>query len=128
MDLGIKGKTRNGLRREQRPRPRAARWSLAREGVEPDDLRARQGSARSRPPARSASARREGHRASRSTSPPPRAAPQLLAACPQPDILVNNAGGPPPGDFRDWSREDWIKALDANMLTPIELIRATSTA
>ncbi len=49
----------------------------------------------------------------------------LLAACPEPDILVNNAGGPPPGDFRDWSREDWIKALDANMLTPISLIRAT---
>jgi 3-oxoacyl-[acyl-carrier protein] reductase len=48
-----------------------------------------------------------------------------LAACPQPDILVNNAGGPPPGDFRDWSRDDWIKALDANMLTPIELMKAT---
>ena len=48
-----------------------------------------------------------------------------LAACPHPDILVNNAGGPPPGDFRDWSREDWIKALDANMLTPIALIKAT---
>ena len=48
-----------------------------------------------------------------------------LKACPSPDILVNNAGGPPPGDFRSWSREDWLKALDANMLTPIELIRAT---
>lgn len=48
-----------------------------------------------------------------------------LAACPEPDILVNNAGGPPPGDFRDWDREAWIKALDANMLTPIELIKAT---
>jgi 3-oxoacyl-[acyl-carrier protein] reductase len=48
-----------------------------------------------------------------------------LAACPSPDILVNNAGGPPPGDFRSWSREDWIQALDANMLTPIELIKAT---
>ncbi|PLZ01095.1 3-oxoacyl-ACP reductase [Burkholderia sp. WAC0059] len=48
-----------------------------------------------------------------------------LAACPQPDILVNNAGGPPPGDFREFSRDDWIRALDANMLTPIELIRAT---
>jgi 3-oxoacyl-[acyl-carrier protein] reductase len=47
-----------------------------------------------------------------------------LAACPEPDILVNNAGGPPPGDFRQWSREDWIKALDANMLTPIALIRS----
>ena len=39
-----------------------------------------------------------------------------LAACPAPDILVNNAGGPPTGDFRNWSREDWIRALDANML------------
>ncbi len=48
-----------------------------------------------------------------------------LAACPQVDILVNNAGGPPPGDFRDWDRDAWIKALDANMLTPIELIKAT---
>ena len=48
-----------------------------------------------------------------------------LKACPQPDILINNAGGPPPGDFRDWTREDWIKAIDANMLTPIELIKAT---
>ena len=40
------------------------------------------------------------------------------------DILVNNAGGPPPGDFRDWERDDWIAAVDANMLTPIELIKA----
>jgi len=51
-----------------------------------------------------------------------------LAACPQVDILVNNAGGPPPGDFRDWQREDWIKAIDANMLTPIELIKSTVDA
>jgi len=50
---------------------------------------------------------------------------QALAACPNPDILVNNAGGPPPGDFRNWAREDWLKAIDANMLTPIELIKAT---
>ncbi|MBA4360240.1 NADPH-dependent reductase BacG [Pseudomonas fluorescens] len=49
---------------------------------------------------------------------------QVLAACPQVDILINNAGGPPPGDFRDWQRDDWLKALDANMLTPIELIKA----
>lgn len=48
----------------------------------------------------------------------------ILAACPAPDILVNNAGGPPPGDFRDWEREDWLKAIDANMLAPIFLIRA----
>ena len=51
-----------------------------------------------------------------------------LAACPQIDILVNNAGGPPPGDFREWDREAWLKALDANMLTPIELIRASVDA
>jgi len=41
------------------------------------------------------------------------------------DIVVTNAGGPPTGDFRDWNREAWIAALDANMLTPIELIKAT---
>ena len=57
------------------------------------------------------------------TTPEGRAA--ALAACPQVDILVNNAGGPPPGDFRDWDRAAWIKAIDANMLTPIELIKAT---
>jgi 3-oxoacyl-[acyl-carrier protein] reductase len=57
------------------------------------------------------------------TTPEGRAA--ALAACPSPDILINNAGGPPPGDFRDWDRDIWIRALDANMLTPIELIKAT---
>ena len=41
------------------------------------------------------------------------------------DIVVTNAGGPPPGDFRDWDREAWIKAVDANMLTPIQLIKST---
>jgi 3-oxoacyl-[acyl-carrier protein] reductase len=50
---------------------------------------------------------------------------QALAACPNPDILITNAGGPPPGDFRNWTRDDWIAAIDANMLTPIELIKAT---
>ena len=49
----------------------------------------------------------------------------LLEACPDPDILVNNAGGPPPGDFRDWTRADWTAACTANMFTPIELIKAT---
>ncbi|HUT51536.1 MAG TPA: SDR family NAD(P)-dependent oxidoreductase [Alphaproteobacteria bacterium] len=47
-----------------------------------------------------------------------------LAACPQPDILVTNAGGPPAGDFRDWGYDEWIDALNANMLTPIFLIKA----
>ncbi len=57
------------------------------------------------------------------TTPAGRAA--ALAACPQVDILVNNAGGPPTGDFRQWDRDTWIAAIDANMLTPIELIKAT---
>lgn len=49
----------------------------------------------------------------------------VLSACLEPDILINNAGGPPPGDFRDWERDNWIAAVDANMLTPIFLIKAT---
>ncbi len=49
----------------------------------------------------------------------------ILSACPNPDILITNAGGPPPGDFRDWNRDDWVRALDANMLAPIALIKAT---
>ena len=47
-----------------------------------------------------------------------------LKAAGAPDILVNNAGGPPPGDFREWDRDAWVKAVDANMITPILLIRA----
>ena len=57
------------------------------------------------------------------TTPEGRAA--VLKACPEPDIVINNAGGPPPGDFREWTRDHWIKAIDANMLTPIEFIKAT---
>lgn len=49
---------------------------------------------------------------------------EALHAAPQLDILITNAGGPPPGDFRNFTREDWIRAVDANMLTPIELIKA----
>jgi 3-oxoacyl-[acyl-carrier protein] reductase len=56
------------------------------------------------------------------TTPDGRAA--ALAACPQPDILVNNAGGPPPGDFRDWDEAAWQAAVNANMITPIMLMRA----
>jgi hypothetical protein len=48
----------------------------------------------------------------------------VLAACPAPDILVNNAGGPPPGDFRTWGDGDWHQALQNNMVTPIQLIKA----
>jgi 3-oxoacyl-[acyl-carrier protein] reductase len=48
----------------------------------------------------------------------------LLAACPEPDILVNNNGGPSPGRFQDWQRDEWVAALDANMITPVLMIRA----
>jgi 3-oxoacyl-[acyl-carrier protein] reductase len=48
-----------------------------------------------------------------------------LRACPDPDILLNNADGPLPGDYRDWSRNEWIAALDAMMLSPIEMMRLT---
>ena len=47
----------------------------------------------------------------------------LLEVCPRPDILVNNAGGPPPGDFRDWSQQDWFDAVNANMFSAIDMIR-----
>ncbi len=55
-------------------------------------------------------------------SPATRAA--LTAACPEPDILVTNNGGPPPGQFQAWGRDEWIAAVDANMLAPLLLIRA----
>lgn len=50
---------------------------------------------------------------------------QVLDAAGALDILVNNAGGPPPGMWHDWERDDFIKALDANMLTPIALMKAS---
>ncbi len=53
---------------------------------------------------------------------------KVLAAMPSPDILVNNAGGPPPGMWSDWEREDFIKALDANMLAPIAMMKAVLPA
>ncbi len=49
----------------------------------------------------------------------------LLAACPAPDILITNAGGPPPGDFKDFTLDDWRTAVEGNMITPIALIHAT---
>lgn len=49
---------------------------------------------------------------------------EVLEAAGDVDILVTNAGGPPPGLWSDWGRDDFIKALDANMLTPIALMTA----
>lgn len=47
----------------------------------------------------------------------------IVAACPQPDILINNNAGPEPGKIEDWSREDWLAAVEGNMLAPIFLIK-----
>lgn len=49
---------------------------------------------------------------------------RVLEAVGQADILVTNAGGPPPGDWRDWNRDDFIKAIDANMLSAVALMQA----
>lgn len=123
MELGIKGRkalvcaASKGL-------GRACAMSLAREGVDVTILaRGQEALEKTAEDIRKASGVKVTAIVADITTEAGRAA--ALAACPQPDILVNNAGGPPPGDFRNWSREDWIKAVDANMLTPIELIKAT---
>ena len=50
---------------------------------------------------------------------------RLVAAVPQVDILITNAGGPSPGDFRDFRHEEWLAAIETNMLAPLEMIRLT---
>ena len=122
MDLGIKGKTAlvcaasKGL-------GKGCAMSLAREGVSlVITARGKEALEATAEEIRKATGAKVTAVAGDITTPEGRAA--ALAACPQPDILVNNAGGPPPGDFRNWSRDDWVKALDGNMLTPIELIKA----
>ena len=123
MDLGIRGK-RALVCAASKGLGRGCALSLAREGAEVTIVARTEG-----PLAVAADAIRMATGATVHivaadiTTPDGRAA--ALAACPQPDILVNNAGGPPPGDFRQWNRDVWIAALDANMLTPIELIKAT---
>ena len=123
MDLGIAGKTAL-VCASSKGLGRACAMSLAREGVAvtivartpgpleatAEDIRAATGA-----PVQTVAAditTEDGRSAA-------------LAALPDPDILINNAGGPPPGDFRDWGRDDWIAALDANMLSAIFLIKAT---
>jgi len=122
MDLGIRGKTAlvcaasKGL-------GKGCAMALAREGASVViTARGKEALEATAEEIRKASGAKVTAIAGDITTPDGRAA--ALAACPQPDILVNNAGGPPPGDFRNWTRDDWVKALEANMLTPIELIKA----
>jgi len=123
MDLGIKG--RNALVcAASKGLGKGCALALAREGVNlVITARGKEALEATAEEIRKATGARVTAVAGDITTPEGRA--QALAACPNADILVNNAGGPPPGDFRNWSREDWIKAIDANMLTPIELIKAT---
>lgn len=123
MDLGISGR-RALLTGASKGMGRACAFALAREGVEITIV------------ARGAEALETTAQAIRTetgatvqavaadiTTAEGRAA--ALAACPEPDILLNNAGGCPPGDFRTWTRDDWIAAIDLMMLPPIEMIKAT---
>ena len=123
MDLGIKGKTAL-VCASSKGLGRACAFSLAREGVAVTMLaRGKEALEAAAEEIRAATGATITTVACDITTPEGRA--QALAACPNPDILVTNAGGPKPGDFRDWTRDDWISAVDANMLTPIELIKAT---
>jgi len=123
MDLGLKGRTAlvcaasKGL-------GKACAMALAREGVSVTiTARTRETLEATAAEIRSATGAKVTVVVGDITTPQGRT--EALAATPDLDILINNAGGPPPGDFRDWNRDDWVKALDANMLTPIELIKAT---
>lgn len=123
MDLGIRGKNAlvcgasKGL-------GRACATSLAREGCSVTIIaRDREQLEKTAGEIRAATGATIAAVAADITTDEGRAA--VLAAAGTLDILVTNAGGPPAGDFRQFSREDWLRALNANMLTPIELIRAT---
>ena len=123
MDLGIAGK-RALVCAASRGLGRGCAAALAREGVEVTICSRTEADVRRAAGEIGAATGRRVHAvACDITTPDGRAA--ALSACPAPDILVNNAGGPPPGDFRDFDRDAWIRAIDANMLTPIELIKAT---
>jgi 3-oxoacyl-[acyl-carrier protein] reductase len=122
MDLGIRGK-RAIVCAASKGLGRACAIALAREGVElVITARTRETLERTAEEIRAETGVRVTAVAGDIATEAGRAA--ALAACPEPDILVNNAGGPPRGDFREWERDDWIRALDANMLTPIFLIRS----
>lgn len=123
MDLGISGRTAL-LTGASRGMGHAAALALAGEGVKLTLV--------ARTPARLEEAALEIRArtgaevaivAADITTPEGRAA--ALAACPAPDILMNNADGELPGDFRNWTRADWIRGVDRMMLTPIEMIRLT---
>ncbi|MFL6835348.1 MAG: SDR family oxidoreductase [Xanthobacteraceae bacterium] len=123
MDLGIRGR-RALLSGASRGLGRACAFALAQEGVDITVVaRRREALEETGAEIAAATAVKVTTVVADITTSAGRSA--ALAACPQPDILLNNADGPLPGDFRDWSRDDWIAALDAMMLAPIEMMRLT---
>ncbi len=123
MDMGLRGKTAV-VCASSKGLGRGCAFSLAREGVNlVITARGKEALEKTAQEIRAATGAKVTTVACDITTEAGRAL--ALAACPNPDILINNAGGPPPGDFRNWNRDTWIAALDANMLTPIELIKAT---
>jgi 3-oxoacyl-[acyl-carrier protein] reductase len=123
MDLGLRGR-KALLIGASRGLGRACAFALAQEGVDITIVaRRREALEKTGAEIAAATAVKVATVAADITTSAGRAA--ALAACPQPDILLNNADGPLPGDFRDWSRDDWIAALDAMMLAPIEMMRLT---
>jgi 3-oxoacyl-[acyl-carrier protein] reductase len=123
MDLGIRGK-KALLSGASRGLGKACALALAHEGVEVTIVaRTRDVLERTAAEIARATGTTVTPVAADITSKDGRAA--ALDACPHPDILLNNADGPLPGDFRDWSRGDWISALDVMMLSPIEMMRLT---
>ena len=123
MDLGIRGRTAL-LSGASRGLGKACAFALAREGVDVTIVaRTRDVLERTGAEIAAATGVEVTVVAGDITTKEGRSA--ALAACPEPDILLNNADGPLPGDFRDWSRDDWIAALDTMMLAPIEMMRLT---
>ena len=123
MDLGIQGR-KALLTGASKGMGRACAEALAREGcVVTIVARGAEDLDRAARDIRTATGAQVTAVAADITTPPGRAA--ALEACPEPDILLNNAAGMKPGDFRDWTRETWIEALDLMMLAPIEMIRLT---
>jgi 3-oxoacyl-[acyl-carrier protein] reductase len=123
VDLGIEGK--NALVcGASRGLGKACALALAREGVKVT-IAARTRDALERSGAEIAQATGVGVATVACDLGTPGGRAAAIAACPRPDILVTNSQGPLPGNFRDWSRDDWIAALDDMMLGPIDMMRLT---
>jgi 3-oxoacyl-[acyl-carrier protein] reductase len=123
VDLGIKGKTAL-ICGASRGLGKACAFALAREGADLTLVaRTRDVLERTSAEIAHASGVKVAPVTADLTTADGRAA--AIAACPRPDILINNSQGPLPGNFREWSRDDWIAALDDMMLGPIEMMRLT---